>query len=96
MVTIYGGVAVAPMEVAAVTEAACGFQAKCRAEQGCLDYTLAWEVAEPNRLRLLEAWADEGAYHRHVEQSHVQDWKAFIESVAVEPAVFTRNVTPGP
>src|SRR4051794_1794511 len=94
IVTIYGGVAVDPGAVAAVTEAARTFQATCRAEEGCLDYTLAWEVAEPNRLRLLESWADEAAYRRHVEEPHVKDWTAFVAAAAIEAPAFTRNGVP--
>ncbi len=94
MVIIYGGVAVDPAKVAEVSEAGVAFQAKCRAEDGCLDYTLSWELAEPNRIRLVEAWATEQAYEAHTAQEHVKDWTAFMGRVAVDAPAFTRTDVP--
>lgn len=94
MVIIYGGVAVDQASVDDVAAAAATFQAKCRQEDGCVDYTLAWEVGEPNRIRLLEAWASEDDYERHKAQDHVKEWTAFVGRLALEPPAFTRNDLP--
>ena len=91
MVLIYGGVLVAESEVPAVTEKARAFQATCRAEEGCIDYLLSWDVAEPNRIRLVEAWATEEAYQAHKTQPHVQDWTAFITAASAEAPAFSRH-----
>jgi quinol monooxygenase YgiN len=94
MVIIYGGVTVDPARVPELTEAAVTFQAACRAEEGCADYTLAWEVAEPNRIRLLEAWASEEAYERHKTQPHVAAWTELISGASLGAPAFTRNDVP--
>jgi quinol monooxygenase YgiN len=94
MVIIYGGVAVDPDRVPELTDAAVAFQATCRAEPGCVDYTLAWEVAEPNRIRLLEAWETEEAYEAHKGRPHVADWTRLIAGAALGAPAFTRNDVP--
>jgi quinol monooxygenase YgiN len=91
MVIIYGGVAVDPARVAELTAIAAEFQAKCRAEDGCADYTLAWEVAEPNRIRLLEAWETEEAYQAHTGQPHVAEWTELIQAASVGAPTFHRD-----
>ena len=91
MVLIYGGVLVTESEVPAVTAEARTFQAACRAEEGCVEYLLSWDVAESNRIRLVEAWATEDAYEAHKTQPHVQKWTEFIKAVSAEAPAFTRH-----
>jgi quinol monooxygenase YgiN len=94
MVIIYGGVAVDPARVAELSEAAVTFQQACRAEVGCADYTLAWEVAEPNRIRLLEHWETEEAFEAHKVQPHVLAWTELISGAAIDAPAFTRSDVP--
>ena len=91
MKMIYGGVLVAESEVPAVTAEARTFQATCQAEEGCVDYYLSWDVAEPNRIRLVEVWATEEAYQTHRTQPHVQKWTEFIQSVSAGTPAFSRH-----
>lgn len=81
MIVIHGSLLVRAEEVAAVTEAARGFVAEVRAEAGCIAYDLGWDIVEPNRLRLLEHWADDAAYEAHRVQPHVARWAAMIGTV---------------
>jgi quinol monooxygenase YgiN len=94
MVIVYGGVAIDPAKVAEVTEAAVPFQSTCRAEEGCVDYTLSWEVAEPNRIRLVEVWESEATYDQHVTQEHVKEWTAFVGAATIDAPAFFRNDIP--
>ncbi|MCA3757281.1 MAG: antibiotic biosynthesis monooxygenase [Phenylobacterium sp.] len=47
-----------------------------RAEDGCLDYTYAEDVAEPGRIRVFEVWRDEAALEAHFQTSHMAEWCA--------------------
>ena len=91
MVIVYGGVRVDPAKVAEVSEAARAFESKCRAEPGCIEYILAWRVAEPNRIQLLEAWESEEASETHRAQDHVKEWAAFVAAAAIEAPVFAQH-----
>lgn len=95
MVLIYGGVLVTESEVPAVTEEAGAFSSACQAEEGCIDYLLSWDVAEPNRLRLVEAWETEEAYEAHKGRPHVLTWTDFMKSVSAEAPSFSRHDIPG-
>ena len=95
MVLIYGGVLVTESEVPAVTEEARTFSAACQAEEGCVDYLLSWDVAQPNRIRLVEVWATEEAYEAHKTQPHVQKWTDYMKAVSAEAPAFTRHDVAG-
>jgi quinol monooxygenase YgiN len=94
MKLIYGGVAVDPSQVEAVTAAAVPFVAASNAENSCVIYSLSWDVTEPNRIRLLEAWTDADAHLAHTLQQHTIDWTELIKNAAIEaPKFFTTEAT---
>jgi quinol monooxygenase YgiN len=88
MIVVYGGVRVDPAKIAEVTEAAKGFVATTAEEQGFVEYSLAWDTVEPNRIRLLEAWTDGDTAAAHAEAQHTKDWTAVISSAAIEAPKF--------
>jgi quinol monooxygenase YgiN len=88
---VYGGVQVDPARVTEVTQAARSFETRCREEDGCIDYVLAWRVDEPSRIQLLEAWASEEAWETHKRQPHVQEWAAFIAAASLGPPAFSHH-----
>jgi quinol monooxygenase YgiN len=94
MVIVYGGVLVDEAQVASVSEVARTFQQRCQQEDGCIDYRLSWDVAEPNRIRLLEAWESEQAHEVHRAAPHVVAWTSFISVASVEAPSFARHVLP--
>lgn len=49
---------VLPHNRARFLQAATAMVTASRAEEGCLGYDYAWDVLEPNRLRVLERWRD--------------------------------------
>lgn len=83
MIAIYGGVAVDPIQIATVTEAARSFQAQCQGEEGCVDYLLSWNAVETNRLQLMEVWDSQEALDVHKEQQHVAAWTRLISTAAL-------------
>lgn len=91
MVIVYGGVRVDPARVAEVTEAARTFQEKCRDEEGCVDYILSWDLTEPNRIHLVEAWDSNGTAEAHKTRAHVKEWVTFIQEASIEAPVFSRH-----
>jgi quinol monooxygenase YgiN len=50
--------------------------AASRAEDGCLAYSYAEDVAEPGLIRVFEAWRDQGALDAHFATPHMAAWRA--------------------
>jgi quinol monooxygenase YgiN len=50
--------------------------AASRAEDGCLAYAYAEDVAEPGLIRVFEAWRDQDALDAHVRTDHLARWRA--------------------
>jgi quinol monooxygenase YgiN len=91
MKLIYGGVVVDPAKVEAVTAAAIPFVAASNAEDNCVTYILSWDVTQPNRINLLEAWTDADAHFAHTQQQHTLDWTTLISAAAIEAPKFYIN-----
>lgn len=47
-----------------------------RAEDGCLDYAYAEDVAEPGLIRVFEAWRDQAALEAHFRTAHMATWRS--------------------
>jgi len=47
-----------------------------RAEDGCLTYSYAEDVAEPGLIRVFEAWRDQAALDAHFKAPHMAEWRA--------------------
>jgi quinol monooxygenase YgiN len=47
-----------------------------RAEDGCLEYSYAEDVAEPGLIRVFEAWRDQAALDAHFATPHLAAWRA--------------------
>lgn len=50
--------------------------AASRAEDGCLAYSYAVDVADPGLVRVFEAWRDEAALQAHFQTPHMAAWRA--------------------
>ena len=50
--------------------------AASRAEDGCITYSYAEDVAEPGLIRVFEAWRDRAAIEAHFQTPHMADWRA--------------------
>jgi len=55
-----------------------------RAEDGCLDYTFARDLADPNTLVLFERWRDQAALAAHSASAHMA---VFQKTLAANPPV---------
>jgi quinol monooxygenase YgiN len=47
-----------------------------RAEDGCLAYSYAEDVAEPGLIRVFETWRDKTALDAHFATPHLAAWRA--------------------
>jgi quinol monooxygenase YgiN len=47
-----------------------------RAEDGCVTYSYALDVAEPGLVRVFEVWRDEAAFQAHTRTPHIAAWRA--------------------
>jgi quinol monooxygenase YgiN len=50
--------------------------AASRAEDGCLTYSYAEDVAEPGLIRVFEAWRDQAALDAHFKTPHMAEWRS--------------------
>jgi quinol monooxygenase YgiN len=50
--------------------------AASRAEDGCLTYSYAVDVADPGLIRVFEAWRDQAAIDAHFQTPHMAEWRA--------------------
>ena len=50
--------------------------AASRAEDGCITYSYAQDVAEPGLIRVFEAWRDQPAIDAHFKAPHMATWRA--------------------
>ena len=50
--------------------------AASRAEDGCLAYSYAEDVAEPGLIRVFETWRDQAAIDAHFQAPHMAAWRA--------------------
>jgi quinol monooxygenase YgiN len=41
------------------------------AEEGCIDYSFASDLADPDLIRIAEGWADEAALGAHSKSAHM-------------------------
>jgi quinol monooxygenase YgiN len=55
-----------------------------RAEDGCLDYAFARDLADPNMLILCERWRDQAALAAHSASAHMAE---FQRTLAANPPV---------
>lgn len=55
--------------------------ASSRAEGGCIDYTYAIDVLDPQIMRVLEKWQSWEALEAHFKKPHMDAWRAALADV---------------
>ena len=55
--------------------------AASRAEGGCIDYTYALDVLDPQIMRVLERWESWDALETHFQQPHMNVWRGALADV---------------
>ena len=49
-----------------------------RAEDGCIDYAFASDLADPDTLILFERWRDQAALDAHGRSAHMAEFQKFM------------------
>jgi quinol monooxygenase YgiN len=75
-VIIAGTVRVPPENQASLKPHQLAMLAASRAEDGCLTYSYADDVAEPGLVRVFEVWRDQAAIEAHFKAPHMAVWRA--------------------
>ena len=73
---IAGTVRVPPQNLQGLKPHMLAMLAASRAEDGCLTYSYAEDVAEPGLIRVYEAWRDQAALDAHFQAPHMATWRA--------------------
>ena len=80
---IAGTVRCPPGNVAAFRPHMVAMLTATRAEDGCVDYSYAEDVAEPGLIRVFEIWRDQAALDAHFKTEHMAAWRAAWPSFGV-------------
>lgn len=83
MVIVEGWVRSTPESLERLREAAVAMIAATRAEDGCLEYSYAADLAEPGMLRVIERWRDEAALQAHFATPHMQTFAAAMAQAEI-------------
>lgn len=61
-----------------------------RAEDGCLVYSYAVDVADPTCVRVFEIWRDAEAFEAHTRSDHIKAWRAVWSEIGLSDRDLTR------
>jgi quinol monooxygenase YgiN len=73
---IVGTVRLPPENLAEARVVMAAMIAASRAENGCIDYAYAEDVADPGLIRVSETWRDREVLARHFATPHLAEWRA--------------------
>ncbi|HEX3699132.1 MAG TPA: putative quinol monooxygenase [Phenylobacterium sp.] len=82
-VIVAGTVRVPPDSLAGLKPHMHKMLAASRAEDGCMTYSYAEDIAEPGLIRVFEAWRDQAALEAHFRTAHMAEWRAAWPQFAV-------------
>lgn len=88
MIQVNGTIRLADVGSAETLAAIVTMMEKSRAEDGCLDYTMARDLSDPLTLVLFERWRDQDALDAHFQTGHM---RTFQQVMAANPPV-ARNI----
>ncbi|MDP3853010.1 putative quinol monooxygenase [Phenylobacterium sp.] len=57
--------------------------AASRAEEGCIEYSYAEDVAEPGLVRVHEVWRDQACLDAHFQTPHMATWRGLWPAFGV-------------
>ena len=75
-VLVAGTLRCPPQNLAAFRPHMLAMMTATRAEDGCLTYSYAEDVAEPGLIRVFEAWRDQACLTAHFTAPHLAAWRA--------------------
>ena len=83
MIMIIGTVKLAPDKLAGAREAMERMVTASRAEQGCIGYSYAQDVLDPETVHVIEKWRDRDAVQFHFATPHMAAWREVMGSLGL-------------
>ena len=96
MLLIEGWLKLASGEFAKVREQALAMVAATNAEDGCLHYSFAQDLADPDLIRISERWESEEALGAHMASAHMAEFNKAMGTVKIEGADLWLAAHPAP
>ena len=97
MLIVIGAATAAPGRRDELVAAARAVAAATRGDRGCLAYSFAADVEDPDRIHSTEIWADRAALDEHMAHDHtVRFLEAAPGLVAAEPTMSFYDVPDAP
>lgn len=63
-----------------------------RAESGCIEYAMGFDLVDPTLVRIFEVWESDDALANHAGSSHVDQWRKEAPSMMAGPISLMRYV----
>lgn len=87
MIIVEGWVRLAAAEMERLRPAAVEMVRQTKAsESGCLEYAYAIDLAEPDRLRVIERWSDQTALDAHFASPHMTRFRQAMADAKIDGA----------
>jgi quinol monooxygenase YgiN len=83
MIVLAGTFRFDPTKMEAARPAVAAIIAGSRAEEGCVEFSFAQDVADPALVRVFEVWRDGPALDAHKQTPHFKDWVAAREAIGM-------------
>lgn len=84
MIIVTGEARFGDGEIARLKDALAANVAATRGEEGCLHYSYAVDIADPNLLHISEQWRDEAAVNAHMKAPHMGPLMAALGAAKIE------------
>jgi quinol monooxygenase YgiN len=78
MILVLGTVKLAPERLPDARAAMERMVTASRAEDGCLYYSYAQDVLQPETIHVIERWRDHSALQAHFATAHMAEWRGII------------------
>lgn len=83
MIILAGTFRFDPNKMAAARPAVAAIIEASRAEPGCVTFSFAQDVADPELVRVFEVWRDQAALDEHWASPHFAAWKGAREAIGM-------------
>jgi quinol monooxygenase YgiN len=83
MIIIQGFVQLAPGEIERFRPAGIEMIAETSKEAGCIAYSFANDIADPNKVHIIERWESEEALARHFETPHMRKFNGALATAKI-------------
>jgi len=88
-VAVFGFLRFPPASIPAVRPFLAEFVLATRANDGCLAYDVAEDLAEPGLIRFSELWPDHASLDAHLVAPHIVPWRAAAKEHGLLERQFT-------